>query len=150
MHADDNVAVAGLEALARIGGGAGLGTLIGVVKEGNFFRTFPAIEVLGSSGDPRAVDPLVALLAQPLFAIEATHALGHTGDDRATPALILLLGRDDLGLVRAAAAALAEIHRHLYERLGSTELVERRLAHARRRRSPARAIARVRSKRPIW
>src|SRR5690606_13341610 len=54
-HADDNVAVAAIEALGRIGGRAAIDSLIGAASSGNFFRVFPAIDVLGRSGDPRAV-----------------------------------------------------------------------------------------------
>ena len=64
-HADDNVAVAAIEALGRIGGRAAVESLVDAVDSGNFFRTFPAIDVLGRSGDPRAVAPLTALLDEP-------------------------------------------------------------------------------------
>src|SRR6185295_5367647 len=46
-HANDNVAVAALEALGRVGGRAAIETLIAAVATDNFFRTFPAIDVLG-------------------------------------------------------------------------------------------------------
>jgi HEAT repeat protein len=79
-HADDNVAVAAIEALGRIGGPAALDALVdallAAVQGGHFFRAFPALDVLGRSGDPRAVAPLTALLAQPPYAAEAARALG--------------------------------------------------------------------------
>ncbi len=53
-HEDDNVALAALEALGRIGGAEAVERLIGLAESGNFFRAFPAIEVLGRPGSSGA------------------------------------------------------------------------------------------------
>ena len=133
-HADDNVAVAAVEALGRIGGRAAVDSLVGAVSSGNFFRTFPAIDVLGRSGDPRAVAPLTALLEQPQYAHEAARALGRTGDIGAVPPLMRLLVRagdaipklvararalpdGDLGATAPGQAIASALHETLYSRL---------------------------------
>ncbi|MBC8132177.1 MAG: HEAT repeat domain-containing protein [Deltaproteobacteria bacterium] len=123
-HSDDNVAVAAIEALGRIGGRAAVDTLVDCVRSENFFRVFPAIDVLGRSGDPRAVAPLTKLLEQPQYASEAARALGHTGDRAAIPSLARLLARSTGALVRLGALALTDLrHRHL-ERYGSVDVVD--------------------------
>jgi HEAT repeat protein len=108
-HADDNVAVAALEALGRIGGGAVVGPLLDAVRTRNFFRTFPAIGVLGQSGDPRAIAPLVDLLGEPHYAAEAASALGAIGQLGAVAPLVRLLVEADDRVVRGAARALTEL-----------------------------------------
>jgi HEAT repeat protein len=123
-HADDNVAVAAIEALGRVGGRAAVDSLIASVGSGNFFRIFPAIDVLGRSGDPRAVAPLTALLDQPQYASEAARALGRTGDGAAVPALVQLLRWGSGAAVRVAALALAELHHRHAERFGNAEGIE--------------------------
>ena len=65
VHSDnDNVALSALEAVGRIGGQPAVDLLIEAVESRSFFRAFPAIDLLGRTGDPRAVRPLTALLAQ--------------------------------------------------------------------------------------
>src|SRR5690606_9315332 len=64
-HDDDNVAVGAIEALGRIGGTQTVAALIAAVESKHFFRTFPAIDALGRTGDARAVQPLAGLLADP-------------------------------------------------------------------------------------
>lgn len=86
-HADDNVAVASIEALGRIGGVDTVDALIGAVALRHFFRTFPAIDALGRTGDARAVAPLELLIADPLYAPEAARALGRTGLESAVAPL---------------------------------------------------------------
>jgi len=122
-HADDNVAVAAVEALGRIGGRAAVDSLVEAVKSGNFFRTFPAIDVLGRSGDPRAVEPLTALLEQPQYAHEAARALGRTGDVGAVEPLMRLLMRAGAATVRVAAMALRDLQQRHAERFGSGDAV---------------------------
>ena len=109
-HQDDNVAVAAIEALGRIGDPVTVDPLLAAVRSKNFFRTFPAIDALGRTGDARAVGPLVALLDDPLYASEATRTLGHSGQSAALPALAALLSRPNDVVVRAAAMALSEFH----------------------------------------
>jgi HEAT repeat protein len=108
-HADDNVAVAALEALGRIGGPASIDPLLVAVRTQNFFRTFPAIAVLGESGDPRAVAPLIDLLREPHYTAEAASALGRSGQLGAVAPLARLLVDADDAVVRAAARALTEL-----------------------------------------
>ncbi|MDB4969437.1 MAG: lyase HEAT-like repeat protein [Myxococcales bacterium] len=127
LHPDDNVGVSAIEALGRVGGGAGLETVAKILERGNFFRSFPAIEVLGGSGDRRAVEPLLAALDKPLFAGEAVRALGHVGDERAVPALTALLRNGDDAFVRAAALGLVELQQRQHEQLGAADAVERAL-----------------------
>lgn len=88
---DDNVAVAAIEALGRIGGATAIEPLIAAVRTRNFFRAFPAIEVLGNSGDPRVIAPLAELLADPVYAGEATTALGRSGQVAAVAPLASIL-----------------------------------------------------------
>jgi len=122
-HADDNVAVAAVEALGRIGGRAAVDSLVDAVQSGNFFRTFPAIDVLGRSGDPRAVVPLTELLEQPQYAHEAARALGRTGDIGAVEPLMRLLLRGGAATVRIAAMALRDLQQRHAERFGNGDAV---------------------------
>lgn len=123
-HPDDNVAVAAIEALGRIGGAAGLDGLIAVLAGKNFFRIFPSIDVLGRSGDPRALQPLIRLLDDPRYALEAARALGRAGDPAAAPALAGLLRRASDSLARVIAISLASIHAQSLSRYGTAEPVE--------------------------
>lgn len=108
-HTDDNVAVAAIEALGRIGGTTAIEPLIAAVRTRNFFRTFPAIEVLGNSGDPRVIAPLAELLALPVYATEAASALGHTAQIAAVAPLARLLAEPSFPIVSAAVRALLEL-----------------------------------------
>ena len=137
-HHDDNVAVASLEALGRIGGRAAVDSLVAAVRSGSFFRTFPAIDVLGRSGDPRAVEPLAELLFQTHFALEAARALGKTGDRAAVEPLMKLLGRAGESTSRVCVQALADLQERHHERFGNSQPIdaailaadpERRLVH---------------------
>ncbi len=123
-HPDDNVAVAAIEALGRIGGRAAVESLVGAVESGHFFRTFPAIDVLGRSGDPRAVPPLARLLGDSRYAPEAARALGKTGDRAAAPLLVGLLSSGSESHVRLGAVALSELGEQYARRYGGTELLE--------------------------
>lgn len=108
-HVDDNVAVATTEALGRIGGAAVVDALILVVKERNFFRTFPAIQVLARIDDPRVLAPISELLTDELFRTEAARALGRTGSPSAVPKLATLLATGDEASVRLVASALSDL-----------------------------------------
>ena len=123
-HADDNVAVASLEALGRIGGRAAVDPLVAAVRSGSFFRTFPAIDVLGRSGDPRAVEPLAELLTQPHFAMEAARALGKTSDRAAVEPLMKLLARAGESAARVAVQALADLQARHRERFGNAQPID--------------------------
>jgi HEAT repeat protein len=124
VHPDDNVAVAAIEALGRIGGGAAVDALLAALGSGNFFRIFPAIDVLGRSGDPTVVPALLGLLADPFYALEAARALGRTGQEAAVPALVGLVRRGNDALVRAAAVALVDIHEAQMQRFGGARAVK--------------------------
>ena len=108
-HTDDNVAVAAIEALGRIGGTTAIEPLVAAVRTRNFFRTFPAIEVLGNSGDPRVIAPLAELLSEPVYAVEAASALGRTAQVAAVAPLARLLAESSTSIVRAAVRALLEL-----------------------------------------
>lgn len=123
-HQDDNVAVAAIEALGRIGGGAGLEAMIAILSGDNFFRSFPAIDVLGRSGDSRVLVPLLALLDDPRHALEAARALGRVGDPAAAVALSELLRHAGDALARVIAVSLGSIHGQALDRYGTAEPVE--------------------------
>jgi HEAT repeat protein len=107
-HADDNVAIAAIEALGRIGGAAAVEPLLAALSSGNFFRVFPAIDVLGRSGDPRAVQALRALLEDPLYASNAAEALEGAHEAKApAPAPAPLEPRRALSDPDPAVRALA-------------------------------------------
>ena len=129
-HADDNVAVAAVEALGRIGGGAGIGALVTVLESRNFFRIFPAIDVLGRSGDGRVLEPLVKLLDDPRYALEAARALGRTGESAAAAPLGALLHRANDALARVIATSLGAIHQAALARFGTAAPVEEALLSA--------------------
>ena len=129
-HADDNVAVAAIEALGRVGGRGVVEVLVRAVASRRFFRCFAAIEVLGKSEDPRALAPLVALLDNPQYGFEAMRALGRTGDRAAVAPLCRLLVASSDGMVRGAALALAELRQRFGERLGTTVPIEEALSRA--------------------
>lgn len=126
-HADDNVAVGSIEALGRIGGVDTVDALIAAVESRNFFRTFPAIDALGRTGDARAVQSLKRLLADPLYAPEAARALGRTGHESAVAPLAGLLMKSTLAIARTAAVALAELRERYEARFGNTEVIRRSL-----------------------
>ena len=117
-HADDNVAAAAIEAMGRIGGHETVVPLVAAVLSRNFFRTFPAIDALGRTGDPRAIEPLTLLLDDPFYAAEATRALGRTGLPLALAGLGRMLGRPSLLLVRTAAIALSDLRDSYEAKLG--------------------------------
>ena len=82
---------------------------------------FPAIDVLGRSGDPRAVEPLAALLQHPHYALEAVRALGRSGHPSAIRPLAQLLHSDNVLFVRLAAVALDELERRCFEQYGPSD-----------------------------
>ncbi len=108
-HADDNVAVAAIEALGTIGGSTAIDELIAVMRGGSFFRALPALQVLAKSGDPRAVAPLASLLEDEVYRLEAVRALGRTGSARAILPLAALLPGGSEAKVRLVALALADL-----------------------------------------
>lgn len=79
-----------------------------------------AAEALGSVGDPRAVEALIAALADPDFqvALAAARALGNYRDPQAAGPLVKALNREDIkGIMRASeiANAVMTALRHLGE-----------------------------------
>ncbi|HTU63920.1 MAG TPA: HEAT repeat domain-containing protein, partial [Polyangiales bacterium] len=144
-HVDDNVAVAAIEALGRIGGRAAVDALVQTVERDHFFRTYPAIDVLGRSGDPRAVAPLAGLLKKSQYLQEAARALGRSADKSAVAPLCELLrapaapSESNLRVIALALADLIERHAELYGsstaiheaiRASGSDLVVRRLTQA--------------------
>ncbi len=127
LHEDDNVALAAVEALGRIGGREALEPLLQLAETRNFFRTFPTIDVLGRSRDSRALPALLKLSADPLYATEALRALGRLGDPAAVPVLIEHLSRAGGSLVCTIAVALVAIHDSAERRFGTGISIERLL-----------------------
>jgi len=109
QHPDDNVAVAAIEALGMIGGTSAVSALIRVVESRKFFRTYPAIQVLARTGDPRAVAPLAALLSDDTYRLEVVRALGRTGNAGAIGPITSLLRSPSDAIVRLVAVALSEL-----------------------------------------
>jgi len=128
QHPDDNVALAAVEALGRIGGKEALDSLLALAESRNFFRTFPTIDILGRSGDARVLPTLLALSLDPLYGAEAIRALGRLGDPSAVPSLLDQLSRASGSLVGALALALAAIHERVEQRFGTGVTVERALS----------------------
>jgi HEAT repeat protein len=127
---DDNVAVAAIEGLGRVGGRAVVDVLVEAVQSNNFFRTFAAIDVLGKSGDPRAIAPLASLLDNPQYAFEAARALGRTYDRSAAAPLCALLASPVDSLVRVAAVALTELRQKHGERFGTAASIDAAISRA--------------------
>ncbi|HEX6244841.1 MAG TPA: HEAT repeat domain-containing protein, partial [Polyangiales bacterium] len=119
-----------IEALGKLGGRAAVDALLACVESDHFFRTFPAIDVLGRSGDPRAVAPLARLLGDSRYALEAARALGRSGDRRAVAPLFHLLLSPSDGNVRVACVALVELWNRHAQLYGSTAAVEEGLRRA--------------------
>ncbi len=120
-HSDDNVAVAAVEALGRIGGPLAIDALILAAQSGHFFRVFPSIDVLGRCGDPRAIPPLAALASNTFYQLEAVRALGRTGESAAVLPLAHALTHPSEATVRVAAVALADLFARHLERYGNEE-----------------------------
>jgi hypothetical protein len=76
---------------------------------------------LGGRGDPRAVEPLVAVLGDDDEGIvaAAARALARIADRRAVPALVALLGQRRR---KAGDSTLGDVARQALERLGEAEL----------------------------
>src|SRR6185369_13889134 len=123
-HPDDTVAVSALEALGRVGGRAAVDCLVEATESGSFFRTYPAIDVLGRSEDPRAVAPLARLLDRPQYALEAARALGRTGARTAVAPLVSLFTRSGATGTRLAAVALDDLLARHALRYGSADPIE--------------------------
>jgi HEAT repeat protein len=140
QHADDNIAVAAIEGLGRIGGRAVVDLLVQAVQSQSFFRTFAAIDVLGKSGDPRAVAPLAVLLGNPHYAFEAARALGRTCDRAAVAPLSALLVSPVDGVVRVTALALADLRERHGDRFGATAPIEAAIRRAAGRAAVRRLV----------
>ena len=109
QHDNDNVSVSAIEALGSIGGTAAVEALIAVVDSRRFFRTFPAIQVLSRTGDPRSVPPLARLLADETYRFEVVRALGRTGMASAIAPITSLLQNPSETIVRLVAVSLSEL-----------------------------------------
>jgi len=127
-HADDNVALAAIEALGRIGDEAAVTPLVAAVESRGFARTFAGIEMLGRSRSPLGLKPLTAVLHDPFYAAEAARALGRIGDASAISPLEALLDHADDATVVAAATAIAEILDARDRRFGGGDAVAPKIA----------------------
>ncbi|MET0285641.1 MAG: HEAT repeat domain-containing protein [Polyangiales bacterium] len=123
-HADDNVAVGAIEALGKLGGQSAVEALIACVESNSFFRVFPAIDVLGRTGDPRAIEPLSKLLDNPRYLLEAARALGRSADRAAAAPLLRLLSTPSESSLRVACVALSELAERHEELYGSQVIFE--------------------------
>lgn len=121
---DDVLAVTAIEALGRIGGRFAVDSLVDAVRSGRFFRTFPAIDVLGRTRDPRALAPLTELLEDPRYGTDAARALGNTGDPGAVEPLLEQLGLPGDARVRVAALALVTLRDTYATLYGNAEVIE--------------------------
>lgn len=139
-HPDDNVVVAAIEALGRVGGRAAIDALVSAVESRRFFHTFPAIDVLGRSGDPRAVAPLAALLDTPQYVQEACRALGRTAERGAVAPLVRVLTSTMDATVRVAALSLADLRERHRTRYGAATVVDEAI---RRAATPATVVRRL-------
>lgn len=129
-HVDDNVAVGAIEALGRLGGRAAVDALLECLKARHFFRSFPAIDVLGRSGDPRVVEPLSELLDDSRYTLEAARALGRTADRRAIKPLAALLTSPSDSNVRVACLALLELCERHAQQYGAVAMLRDALRRA--------------------
>jgi HEAT repeat protein len=91
--------------LGRINNVRAVGPLIAALERNPGIRSEIAM-ALGKIGDPRASDPLMALLLDESARTRASvsHALGMIGDVRAVPPLVAVLASDDMPAVSEAAA----------------------------------------------
>jgi HEAT repeat protein len=85
--------------------------LVTNLRDSNYNTRLMAIEALGKSRDPRALDPLVESLGDenPQIRLNAASALGRTGDSMAMEPLIACLRDRDVYVRSAAASALGEL-----------------------------------------
>ncbi|MFL5443991.1 MAG: HEAT repeat domain-containing protein [Myxococcales bacterium] len=143
QHPNDNVAVTALEGLGRIGGRAAVDQLVAAVESRSLFRTFPAIDVLGRSGDPRAIEPLAALLDDPQYAFEAARALGRTGHRSAVAPLTKLLQRAGDANARLVALSLADLRERHAQLFGSEEPIDEAIRGAEERIPVGRRLVRA-------
>lgn len=133
-HADDNVAVAAIEALGSIGSVVAIEALIEVLATRSFFRTFPALQILSRASDPRVVAPIASLVDDELYRAEAIRALGRTGHPHAVEPLAAVRARGP-EYIPIIAQALFD----LVERAAWIGAADRVIAEIRRVLAPARA-----------
>ena len=89
-----------------------IGYVINALKDEDHLVQMAAARILGETGNPLVVEPLVATLrTNKYYAVreEAAHALGKTKDPRAVEALVEALNDEHSGVQRLAAASLGEI-----------------------------------------
>jgi HEAT repeat protein len=124
-HEDDNVVLAAVEGLGRLGGTEAVDRLLALAQGDNFFRAFPALEVLGNSREARALPTLQKLLQSPLYAPEATRAIGRIGQLSAVGPLVSALTTAPDSLVRVIALSLRAIQEAVEQNLGPGFAVSR-------------------------
>lgn len=124
-HVDDNVVLAAVEGLGRVGGVEAVERLLELAEGGNFFRAFPSIEVLGNAREARALPALQRLLKTPLYAPEAARALGRIGALSAVPALVQAAATAPDSLLRVLAHSLGAIQEAVEQNVGPGAAVSR-------------------------
>jgi len=93
-------------------GGAGIDSLIAMLKDDNKFVRWYCADALGSVRSERVVQPLAELMMNdpyPRVQHAAAGALGRTGSEPAVEPLIEALQRPELGMISTAARALGNL-----------------------------------------
>ncbi|MGD2105530.1 MAG: HEAT repeat domain-containing protein, partial [Anaerolineae bacterium] len=107
---DDELRETAIDALARVGTPS-VEALTTCLEDGDPEVRATAAELLGKTGDDRAVEPLTVHLEDEIASVRraAAEALGTLGDTRAMDSLIELLADDSASVRRAACHALGKL-----------------------------------------
>jgi twitching motility protein PilT len=97
---------------------------ITLLKDPDWWIRIAAAETLGRSKDPRAVEPLVAALADPDVKWSAVEALGRIGDPRSLSALGKMLGDPQANVRIEVMQALATHDKERAVRMRALDILE--------------------------
>jgi HEAT repeat protein len=103
------VPVFAARALKEIGTSAAEPLIAALQKGGSQASRQLIIEVLGTLGDVRAIDPLVALFGDANLCLPAIRALGDIGGDRCIESLVAMLQNGEAPIRLEAAESLSKI-----------------------------------------
>ena len=111
---DQNVRFHAIEALGRIAAPEAVEPLTRIAQSGDFFLSFPAIDALANTDDPRVVPSLRSLLHNDLLCPAVVDTLGVLGDEDCVAPLVELLnsGRGEPARVAAALEQIKERYGH--------------------------------------